>query len=115
MRQKKYNASLERNVQLQHVGPGADSPAHRDVIHISGIPGWNLLWDMSVAPCAWLAGSHGRAVPPGNSEQTDRASGNKALTRVLQRVTEMDDWTFSKISLASEPLKSGLPSALVII
>lgn len=40
--------------------------------HSSGISGWNLLWDMSLAPCAWLADSHRAeqcllAIPRGGS------------------------------------------------
>lgn len=61
MRQQKYNASLERSMQLPHVGPGAARPARRDVTQLwnpglefapgyvtanSGVPGWH-------SPCGW--------------------------------------------------------------
>lgn len=72
-------------MQLRHVSPGADSPAYGDGAHSSGTPGWNLLWDMSVAQCAWLAGSHRES--SAFCEQSDRASGNKILTSVLPTVT----------------------------
>lgn len=50
MRQQKYNASLERSMQLPHVGLGAARPGR------SGILGWNLLRDMRLQTRrAWLA------------------------------------------------------------
>lgn len=65
---KKCNTSLTKKVQVPQMAPGADSPARSDATHSSGIRGWNLLWDMSLAPCVWLRATERRAVPPGSAE-----------------------------------------------
>lgn len=60
-----------------------------DVIHSSGIPSWNLLWDISLQTCLCLAGWQPQAEQCLLATQSgaDHPSGNKVLALVLVRVT----------------------------
>lgn len=116
---QKYNASLVKRMQVPHMAPRADSPARSDATHGSGTPGWNLLWDMSLAPCARVASSHREESSASwQCGGADRTSGNQLLTVILVRVTAANgswDSAFSKTPGTIKPFYPASSSALVVI